>query len=537
MKHLTQEILNNLFSLARNSPKQGLDYLRQLQVEFPNDQNLLFNSGAILIDVGSDLGDINLILEGIKNYEQIIEKGIVCDPILFYNIANGFVSIYELNKRQMGGNFVFNPETTPLVKAKSYYRQAIQKSELFPKDLHAQIWVNYGNCLSYFGRSVEALASYDKALKILPTHIMAKGNLAIELDNFSRITKHNIFKLDALDILSDVCSHEALGKYASVGTLSKFSSVQNKILEEVQKMGLQRIEVKGRDHFGCKSKLKKEYEQFCSRNQLFLNLCHSCRKCKYCYEDNVTFSIRTSIDDDTTFIMLSRVLNSIKEQYANARFVFYQSLYPAIESAQFDKLTSYVDNLDYAIYGIRSASLKAVFQNLFNIFDKIAHFINDYFNLNLDERKVKFTTNGEIWKEKGGFRSAILQEEIYPLFALYDIAREIDVDYKDSAKDGYRGYLRRIRNVLTHEYLILHVDKNNWATEIDDETHHMLFSDFVDKVMELMVLVRSSIIYLIAFIDVSERKKKENSDEFVMPMVLPEYDASLYSANINYKKY
>jgi hypothetical protein len=42
---------------------------------------------------------------------------------------------------------------------------------------------------------------------------------------------------------------------------------------------------------------------------------------------------------------------------------------------------------------------------------------------------------------------------------------------------------------------------------------------------------------LIAFIDVSERKKKENSDEFVMPMVLPEYDASLYSANINYKKY
>lgn len=322
MSYISQEQIDKLFSVSRKSPTDGLALLRKLQKQLPNDTNLLLNSGAILIDVGSNLGSEGLVIEGIEIYLDSIDKLKLNEPMLFYNIANGYSSLYELSKKSEGDDFVFNPDETPLLEAKRYFRKALQKSELLKPELRAQLWVNYGNCLSGLGRSAEALSSYDQALCISPTHMMAKGNLAIELNYFSNITRHNIFKLDALELLQEVCSTNFLGKYASIGTKISFESVYKRISDEVAQMGLEKDPKKEKKTEKLMRGPQKKYEQFCVRNQLFLNLCHSCCKCKHYLEDNITFSFQTNIDNATTFIRLSRVINSIKEQYAYARFLF-----------------------------------------------------------------------------------------------------------------------------------------------------------------------------------------------------------------------
>ena len=538
MNQITQKQLDDLFALARHSPKDGLVLLRELQSKYPEDQNLLNNSGAILIDVGSDLSDEDLIREGIVICKEASAKFGWNEPILLYNIANGYYSLYEFSKKLNGDEFRFNPDCSPLFEAKRFYRKAIQSSGQLHLEVRAQLWVNYGNCLSGLGRSAEALSSYDKALSVLPTHLMAKGNLAIELNYFSSITRHNIFKLDSLHLLKEVCSTELSGRYVSIGTQSSFKKVYNRILDEVIKLGLEEETNNKENVTQANQGTRNVYEQFCLRNQLFLNLCHSCFKCKHSLEDNVTFSFQTSIDDDKTFIRLSRVINSIKEQYANSRYLFFNALYSDADFIKIDKLTSYIDNLDYAVYGIQMTSLKLVYQSVFNIFDKIAHFINDYLDLGLKGSKINFTTQeGKVWTKNGKLRSRIMQKNNYPLFALYDIARDLAIDYKEPNQDGYQGYLRRTRNALTHEYLILHVEEINWSIEADDKALHMSVDKFVDQVMELIKVTRSAIIYLIAFIDINERRKHEEDQGIVASMFLPEYDASLFSSNIYYKKY
>lgn len=537
MNQFTQEQLDYLYSLLNNDPEGCLRLLKEYQLKYHHDPNFWINSSGLLIDLGDHFNRPGLVEEGIKIIEQVLDKRDFKEPSLFYNVANGYMSLYGIKKRLDGPNFCVNTDETPLINAKKLYRKALEKRGTLNLKLRAQLLVNYGNCLSALGRSVEAMEAYDNALLIIPSHLMAKGNLAIEFHYFARITRHSIFLLDAHEILEEVTSYDDLGDYAGPHAKQFFENQKEIIANEIVQMGLKETKVrKGTNR--PDNKRTKEYIDFCARNQLFLNLCHSCRRCEHYNQDNVTFSLQTDLDDNVSFIRLSRVINNIKEQYSFARFLFYKALYPGENLIPIDRLTSYIDNLDYAVYGSRVASMKLSFECAFNVLDKIAHFLNDYLDLGLtDGREITFTTNGKIWKENGNLRSEIQTRNNYSLFGLYDIARELDIDFKEPNNDGYLGHLRRTRNYLTHEYLILHVEKISWATEADSDTVHLIYSDFVDQVMEVLKLVRSAIIYLIAFIDLEERRKAGKTKGFIAPMYSTEFDHKLFSSSFEINKY
>jgi hypothetical protein len=61
------EILEELNRLVvTGPPEEALRKLRSLQKRFPEDLNLIANTGGILIDIGRELSDANLIREGIE---------------------------------------------------------------------------------------------------------------------------------------------------------------------------------------------------------------------------------------------------------------------------------------------------------------------------------------------------------------------------------------------------------------------------------------------------------------------------------------
>jgi hypothetical protein len=208
-----------------------------------------------------------------------------------------------------------------------------------------------------------------------------------------------------------------------------------------------------------------------------------------------------------------------------------------LNSVPIDDLTIYVDNLDYAVYGVRIASLKLAFQSAYNILDKIAHFLNDYLALGVPPgTKLTFTTNGWIWRKKNSnlLRSELMDSNNQHLLGLYDLARDLDTfGPKPTEENGYWGPLRHTRNSLTHEYLILHIEGIGWAVEADDEALHLFYTDFVDQAMDLLQLVRAAVIYLIAFVDLEERKKAQAAQGLVSPIDVPLYKPALFTPGLD----
>jgi len=528
MKNLSHDDLLNLHNLARDDPRAALAQLRAYDTNYADDSNLLANSGGLLVDIGLDLREPELVLEGIARLERFCSHSEDADPHLLYNLANGYSNLNNLKKLLEGNSYhkSFDPSETSLTKAKFYYLKALACSGKWHRDLQAQIRINYANCLSGLGRTVEAIDVYDEALKYVPQHPMALGNLAIELSYFAAVVDNPIFLFDAREQLNIALSNPDLDVIGGVEARDSFMRAYQRINESLQQVTM------GSDGdtepIVFPSEYERHYVDFCALHQLYLNFCLHCRRCRRYATDSVSFSLITDINDMTSFIRLSRVVNEIKERYAFARFLLFESTKPCCDAVFLDEMTSYVDNLDYAVYGIRAASLKLAFESAYNIFDKMAHFINDYLHLGVTSVKdLTFTTNGKLWHDKKGtLRPEILNLNNWHLYGLYDVARDLDI------KEGNARELRLMRNRLTHEYLLPHLERIAWVPEADGEEKHILWGEMFQKTVTLLKLVRSAIFYLIAFIDTEERKRHSVDIGFVAPMSASRYDARLVDSAI-----
>jgi len=513
MARISQDELNYLNDLIGQNPRQALDLFLTYEQKYANDMNFRRNSGAFLIDIGSALKDGDLVERGIKLIEQLlptIEEQ--SRPILLYNLGNGYAGLHSIARRCPG--FSFDPDTTPLIEAKRCYREALAGLEHLDANLRAQLRVNYGNCLSNLGRSLEAISEYNAALSYGPDHPMAWGNLGVELEHFAFIAGHAALLRDANEALNKALANDRLEQMRESGARIYFERTQQHIGQWLSRIKEDTSSVEPKTpHFA--TVYHQAYVEFCVKQHLFLNFCLKNRPCEHMAEDTVSFSLVTALDDNTTFPRLARVVNEIKERYVAARLLMFEACKPPFNTQPYDEMTYYVDNLDYAIYGIRATKLKLAFESAYNILDKIAFFINDYLDLGIKEKNVDFAS---VWKKRGStsLRPEIVQRNNYHLYGLYDISRDLD-------SGGYFARLRDIRNYLTHRYLVLHVEKLHWLTSADGPEYHLGYHELLDHTIELMRLVRSAVIYLIAFIDQEERGKRQNAEGFIAPMPVHPY--------------
>jgi len=516
--------------LALEEPARTLGLLREQGIRFMGDRVLESKLGALYIDIGSDLGDATVVHEGITLIATAI--GQVPDSIiaqLAYNLANGYAALEAIKRRTL--DYHFDPDNTHLIQAKCYYRKAIILSGELGNDTQCQLWVNYGNCLASLGRSIESIACYDQALRFHPNHPMAQGNLGIELSRFAYVSHHGTFLREAADMLASAIRSDQLGQYGGVHARQFFEQEKERIEAILAQQPADRRSLTLPSM--PRSMKLREYIEFCSRHQLFLNLCLRCRECKRYARDDIALSITTDLDDDATFTRLSRVINQIKERYAFARFLLYQSKSPFYNAVSVDELTHFVDNLDYAVYGARVASLKVAFESGYSILDRIGYFINDYLRLGIsNEAKIVFTTNGTVWREQGSssLRTSIRDRDNRYLYGLYDLARDLDTDRDDPKQDGYLGHLRRMRNRLVHEYVIPHTEGTQWDKEADGPDCHVSYGEVVHRTISLLQTVKAAFIQLVAFIELEESKARRSTSGLVMSTYVPTYNARLHNS-------
>ena len=533
MGNQTVDKLRIVNELVHQDPCKALALLRELESTDREDPGVIANVGGLLIDIGNDLRQQDLVREGICRCERAINL-LGGSAHLFYNVANGHYSLDKLSKCSTESGHAFNPDDTSLLQAKSYYRLALESEEI-DAGLRAQLWVHYGNCLSGLGRCVEAISAYDEALRVDPEHPMAKGNQGVELFHFAHIAGHPILAVDAHRMVGEALASDLLETCGGPVARASFERTERRIAAFLDRCNLAPT-VAQNNRASFASEYQESYVEFCARHQLFLNFCLRCRRCERYCRDSLGFSLITDIGDETSFIRLSRVMNEIKERFAFARLLLFQSAQPALDTVPIDELTSYVDNLDYAVHGCRVASVKRAFEGAYDILDKIAHFINDYLSLGIKAgSQLTFTTNRQLWRQgkERTMRPELLQLENWSLYDLYDLARDLDLASDHSECNGYSASLRRLRNALTHEYLVLHVEGISWETKADQARLHADYRVFFDQTIALLQLVRAAIIYLIGFVGQEERKKHQKMTGIVLPMLAHSYDVELFDASLD----
>lgn len=391
------------------------------------------------------------------------------------------------------------------------------------------LYTNYANTLSFCGRKIEAIAQYKKAINIHPSFGMALGNLGRVYQDYGVMDyddgHQNYFHHFAYSLLRSATECEDPNTYDEakecfVTTMSRYDS---RYIKEFLQKGLKPPK------FSYENIEERLYREWAVENNLFLNTLNELPVAELCFATDILQlpNMVVSIDAKPIF---HGMFNQIKQEYVYARYQYYSSLQYREEVHFADKDTHLVNFADYPQYGIRIEQIKSAFKILYGLFDKIAYFLDSYFDLGIHERDVSFShvwlTGFGVGKKHYDYKNVLNHEENFALASLYWISR----DFYDKFEDSPNPRLKRIsdvRNALEHKYVKV---TNGWFPErtkgeVDDLALYVTESELSSLTLELMHIVREAIICLSLCVHVEEQKKqKENEGKFIPSMPLMEYD-------------
>lgn len=391
------------------------------------------------------------------------------------------------------------------------------------------LYTNYANTLASCGRKIEAIAQYKKAISINPLFGMALGNLGRIYrdygvmdydDGHQRYFHHYAYSLlQRASDCQDPNTHEDAKKYFR-NAVSEYS------IEYVERFLQQDLII---PEYQCDDIEEELYRDWAVGNGLFLNTLNDLPQEELCFANDVLQlpDMIASIDAKPVF---HGMFNQIKQEYVYARYQYYSSLQFREEPHYADKYTHLINFADYPQYGIRIEQLKTAFRILYGLFDKIAYFLNSYFDLGIHERDVSFS---HIWltgfgygKNHYDYKNTLNHKQNFALESLYWISR----DFYDRFEDSPNPRLKRIsdiRNALEHKYVKV-VDGRLFecmSGEVDDLALYVTEEELSTLTLELMHIVREAIICLSLCVHVEEQNKREkNKEKLVFSIPMMEYD-------------
>ncbi len=492
--------MESIFSLINQDKfHEALEKIKRYEEQNPNDKTLQFNKLGFLVDIGFGLNDQNIIRQGLEIGEQNLknQKDEKYKANIHYNLANGYLSLYGLAERNIGIEAI--PQSENLQKAKFHFRDALKLCDEFNFDFKKQVFVNYGNCLNTLGRGVEALNAYDSALKLDNNFSMAIGNKAKALYFFADISGQyrKAVYLEAYQAIKSIINNQDLIVIGGLGAKKLFENELQKIETLFKDKNDLTKKLEHPKYSTTKlSEFEKFYLVFCAKEKLFLNFHIHDSQCESAITDPIFISLITKIEDNDTFYHLAKYINQIKEDYAVARLLLIQSQFKREDFNNISRRTTFVNTLDYSQFNLYFGLLKSAFKEAYNILDKIAVFINDYYKLGLPEDKIYYTT---IWQKDKKIRDEILQSKNISLYALYDI-------YQDF-KAGHYKNIQDIRNASTHKKLVIFDSiLTDWNKKSDKQ--NIGYDTMLSETVNLLRLTKSAIIYLVNFVNTEENKKR-----------------------------
>lgn len=489
---------------------------------------------ALISDTVIDNGDLNEINKIILDYEEKIENiSISKERSYGYYILGNLYSKSRTIEQNKNIGSIWKLEKENVFKEIYYFRKAIHQDGFKELDLLIQLatYVNLGNAFSHYGRTINAIKYFDKAIALKfwhqnvvnhPNYFMALINKGLELEYYSQLDyddDHKEFFIKfAYKNFKDAIP--TIDNYLKNNTFDKeyYQNLKENIISKLQwyeeQFSFNNLE--DIDYFlNYKTDFKKdenEYRKWCLNNKLFLNPLNDLGNYDISTHDPLNLpNIKTKIKEGFPKIITN--FNQLKQEYISYRNLLFEGINEKTPK-YYDKKTSITYDYEYNLYNINIEKIKMAFRGFYSIFDKIANFINEYFNLNMYRNNIYFSN---IWyeyknRQKIGLKDIFNKTENLALRGLFLISKDL---FDDKQKEFFEVLepesqkINDIRNHLEHKFISI---KSIDSKIFDDEERERNFSisqdELEEKTIHLSQLAREAMIYLSFTIRIEESKKE-----------------------------
>ncbi|WP_198317945.1 LA2681 family HEPN domain-containing protein [Achromobacter denitrificans] len=381
-----------------------------------------------------------------------------------------------------------------------------------------QILTNQANLLNMVGRTIDAIAIWDAALKSIPGFAMARGNRGCGLKGYARMIvddrERAILAMHAFDSLNSTMAEDAL--YDSADPRAALTYFTGQATELAGAVNIDAVRVmQNLDHGDeGRSKTERAYRRWCLEHRLFL-----------CPLNDLGLHLAAAIDD-LMLPPLTEGLNDrpgghlpppivgfysqMKQEYVSARFMLFEG----ISSTQVhfsDRGVALTDTLDYPLYSLASERIRTAFRITYSLLDKVAFLVDRYWNLGKIPARVSFKN---VWmvENKTRLLPQFEKRENLPLRGLFWLSKELFDDQLKQTTAADARELHSIRNALEHTYLRV---SEGWAKPFmingksDAGFGIAIGSDELEaKAIRVMQMARSALFYISFAIGVEEQKKR-----------------------------
>ena len=322
------------------------------------------------------------IMEALSHLKELIKY----DPENSWgyqgNIGNAFSNIANAEKRK-NGNRLTKEAIDNFIKAKDYYQESLEGNENQPNVL-----INKGNALKNIGRYLEAIECYDIAILNNDIYYNSWGNRGLCCWRLSDLVTNeedkNLLYVHAMKYIGielmlypDFSISEEMK--AHVRDFLKKHEIETdlkSILKEQLPKKLNLIINDFNIYETTDLTFEKFFNEFCEKENFFLNVHFDCCNCGCSPLDLIDFSFTSAIDEHKDDYNFFKRLYNILDDYSTARFLLALAQYRSKDFLFLDKQRY---EPDYSLNYIHNVELlKESFIKIMNIFDKIAFFLKDY---------------------------------------------------------------------------------------------------------------------------------------------------------------
>jgi len=477
-----------------------------------------------LVDHGSDLGSRIAISAGIDLAKTVDSDSLDAEHrgMLQYRLGTAYSNRMSLQAKR---GDEWNWENNDLEHAIRHFRRTIQEDtvdELAPLE-QWRSFTNLGNLYSTTGRFVEAFDFWNEALIQQPYFFPARGQRGIGFYTYSQYDhdgKHRAVLLKKAYDQLEVAKMDRLVGLSPEKTVQQFERYQARISSEFESPppsdGL--LEFENND-LGDSSE-ERAYRRWCLRHRLFLNTLNDVTSEPVAAQDTLHLGQLQDTRQERIVTCLG-LWNHLVEEYVTARHLLYQGSHP--DGTHYADRDVYLTNtLDYPIHSVQGEYLKISLRTAYSIFDKIAQFINYYFECGRDTGEVQFS---DIWfqnRHGSGLQEQFSSRENLPLRGLYWLSKDFNNDSLliENSLDLAGRELAELRNGVEHRYVKL----TEWglsgrrANGLTDELATTMSRDeFERKALTMLRKTRAALIYLTLAVYHEERQKPERTSP-AMPL-------------------
>ncbi len=250
-----------------------------------------------------------------------------------------------------------------------------------------QILTNQANLLNSVGRTIEAIAVWDAALKIIPGFAMARGNRGNGLRQYAGMIppdrERAILALHAFDSLRSAAAEDAFYESADLeAARAHFTNHAAQLAAAVDTDSVRAMQNLGHGREG-RSKIERAYRHWCLEHRLFLSPLNDLGAYLAAASDDFMLpSIVEGIDERPNSLPPPIVgfFSQMKQEYVSARFMLFEG----ISSTQVhfsDRGVTLTDTLDYPLYSLASERVRTAFRIAYSMLDKVASLVDCYWTL------------------------------------------------------------------------------------------------------------------------------------------------------------